>query len=231
MKKHLLFLCSLLLTGSLLAQDDTRSFDDFVRLSVSTSVKVELIQSSSNKAEIWIEDGELEDLYTDQSGERLKIYWKSNDWGNKWNKRKARIKLYYSDLEAIQVSAGGRVEGSETIRAEDFDVNASSGGGVDISLSADRVDADVSSGGWVEVEGSTDRLNVDASSGGSFKGADLKAKRVIADASSGGNARVWATESIEAEASSGGNVRYKGNPTKKDISSSKWSGGAVRAMD
>lgn len=230
MKKLALFALTIMLSTTILAQDDTRTFDDFSRLSASTSVKIELIKSNTNKAEIWIEDGDLGDLYTDQSGERLKIYWKSKDWGNKMRKRNARIKLYYSDLEAINVSAGAMVHGDELIRAEDFDLQASSGGGVEIMVKADRIDADVSSGGWVEIKGTTDRLNVDASSGGSFRGADLEAKKVIAEASSGGNARVWATEMIEADASSGGNVKYKGNPTKKDISSGKWSGGSVRSM-
>ena len=46
----------------------------------------------------------------------------------------------------------------------------------------------------------------------------------------GGNAKVWATDSLEASSSSGGNVRYRGNPSEKDISSSKWSGGSAKSM-
>jgi len=232
MKKTILNFLFLSLTISVIAQDDVRTFESFRKVEAATNVQVELIKSNEHRAEIWIEKGNLEELKLEQFGSRLKIKWtdRAKLWrGNNYN-RKAIIKLYYKDLTGLSASAGARIEGSDRIKADDFEIDASSGGHLQIELNANTVDADVSSGGWAEVEGSTKRLVVDASSGGSFRGKGFEAADVKARASSGGNAKVWATDSIEASSSSGGNVRYRGNPSNKDISSSKWSGGSVRAM-
>ena len=170
-------------------------------------------------------------LKLEQFGSRLKIKWDNNNgiWRSNRN-RKANIKLYYKDLTAISVSAGAKIEGTDMIRSSDFELSASSGGRVSIELKSNTVEVDVSSGGSASVSGSSERLVVEASSGGNFKGSDLEASEVRASASSGGNARVWATDMLRADASSGGNVKYRGNPSKRDISSSKWSGGSVRSM-
>ena len=232
MKNLFLIFAMLTLSIGLKAQDDVQSFEKFTKVEVATSVTVELIKSNEHKAEIWVEDGDLEELKQEQFVNRLKIKWE--DRGKIWRgdnyKRKARVKVYYKELNGLAVSAGGKINGDEMIKADDFEMEASSGGQMNIELSASVVDVDVSSGGGIKVEGQTKRLVVDASSGGSFKGSDLKAMDVKANASSGGNARVWATERIDAKASSGGNVKYKGDPKNRDISNSKWSGGSVRPM-
>jgi len=232
MKKTILNFLFLALSVSVFAQDDIQTFDSFKKLEAATNVEVELIQSNENKAEIWVEKGDIEELKLEQFGSRLKIRWtdRAKLWrGDNYN-RKAKIKLYYKELTGVSVSAGAKVTGRDMIKADDFEIDASSGGHMNLEIKANTIDADVSSGGWAEIDGSTRRLVVDASSGGSFKGQDLEASDVKARASSGGNAKVWATDSLEASSSSGGNVRYRGNPTDKDISSSKWSGGSVRSM-
>lgn len=221
-----------LCTSILFAQDMTTSLGDFSRVDAATSVSVELIQSDDTRAEVWIEEGDRDDFVLEELGSRISIKWKDRAaiWKKGNMKRKATVKLYYKTIDAIEVSAGAKVRSDDVIKASDFDLEASSGGGIDIQIKAESIDADVSSGGWVEVSGSSDKLRVEASSGGSYRGKDCEVKDVRANASSGGNAKVWVTESISAKASSGGNVKYKGNPSKKDISSSKWSGGSVRAL-
>ena len=232
MKKSILNFLFLALSISIFAQDDVQTFDSFKKVEAATNVEVELIKSNEHKAEIWIEEGDLEELKIEQFGSRLKIKWtdRAKIWRGDNHKRKAKIKLYYKELTAISVSAGARVNSRDMIKADDFEIDASSGGHMNLEVKANTVDADVSSGGSAEIEGSTGRLVVDASSGGLFRGQDFEATRVKARASSGGNAKVWATDSLEASSSSGGNVRYRGNPSERDISSSKWSGGSVRSM-
>lgn len=230
MKKLIL---SFLLIGyavALIAQDDVKDLDKFTKVDAATSVQIELIQSNQHKAEIWIDEGELNELKVEVHGSTLKIKWEDRGkvWrGDNW-KRKATLKVYYKSIDEISVSAGARIESDDTIKTDDFEIDASSGGRVSVNVNADVVDSHVSSGGSVDISGETDKLVVNASSGGSFSGKELEAKEVRAKASSGGTAKVWATERIEASASSGGNVKYRGNPSERDISSSKWSGGAVR---
>jgi len=230
MKKSILFIFLLGSAITIVAQDQVMDLDKFTKVDAATSVNIELIKSNEHKAEIWIEEGSPDELKVEVFGNKLKIKWEDRAklWRNDNWKRKATLKVYYKSIDELSVSAGARVESDDKFKVDDFEVDASSGGRVSIEVNADVIDADVSSGGVVDIEGSTSKLMISASSGGSFQGKELESKEVRARASSGGTAKVWATERIDASASSGGNVRYKGNPSHKDISSSKWSGGNVR---
>ena len=217
-----------LLSTTLSAQDTTRQLSDFSELDVSGGISVDL-HYGSPKAEINMIKGDIEKLKTVVKGNTLKIYFDNGYW-NKGGNNKAGIDLYFNDLKSVSVSAGSKVESDVLIKSETFDADASSGSRLELNIEALSVDSDVSSGASIRMEGMTKKLNVDVSSGASFKGSALKSKKVDADVSSGGNIKVWATESLSADASSGGTVSYKGNPSKTDIDSGKWSGGSVRKM-
>ena len=230
MKQWIMSTLILLTSMSCFAQDQTLNLSAFNNLYASTSVDIELIQSDQNKAEVNIIKGDPDQFKISDSGNTLKIYWKSNS-GNNWNNnRKAEVTLYYTDLESIDVSAGANVYGKETMKVEDFEARVDSGGRLDLVLEANEIEVDVNSGGNFTAEGTANKLEVDANSGGYFKGKKLEVSHVDAHANSGGNAKVWATSSIKASANSGGNVSYKGEPTNKKIKKDKWSGGSVRKI-
>lgn len=230
MKKSILSFLFVSISVFIIAQDDSRDLDKFTKIDAATSVNIELIKSNQHKAEIWIDEGDLEELKVEVFGNTLKVKWidRAKLWrGDNWN-RKATLKIYYKSIDELSVSAGARIVSDDQIKTDHFEIDASSGGKAVVEVDAEVIDANVSSGGSLDIEGTTDELVVDASSGGSFHGKELESRRVKAKASSGGNAKVWATQRIEANASSGGNVKYRGNPSERDISSSKWSGGHVR---
>ncbi len=212
------------------AQDQTHNLSAFDDLFASTSVEIELVQSNENKAVVDIIKGDPDHFRIDESGNRLKIYWKSQMGFNWGNNRKAEVTLYYTNLESIDVSAGANVYGKESLKTEDFRADVNSGGKLELVLEVDEIDVDVNSGGNFTAEGTANKLEVDANSGGYFGGKKLKVTHVYAHANSGGAAKVWATSSIKASANSGGNVSYKGEPSDKDIKKDKWSGGSVRKM-
>lgn len=227
MKLFLITSFSLLFSFSIMAQDKVMNLSDFQELSASTSVKIDLVLSSENKAEIDIIKGDIEELKIEESGDRLKIYWKNRS-GNNWgNNRQANITLYTDGIDAIDVSAGAKVFSSDVIKADDFDANVNSGGSLELELNVGELDVAVNSGGNFEAEGIAETLEVDANSGGFFGGYKLKAKHVDASADSGGAAKVFASESIKARANSGGSVKYKGEPKDKNLKKDKWSGGSI----
>lgn len=230
MKQLTLSTLLLLLTIGLWAQDKTYNLDNFSELYASTSVKVELVKSSSNKAEVEIVKGNPDDFKLKESGDKLKIYWKSNAGFNWGNNRQAKVTLYYTDIDMIDVSAGANVYGDDSITAENFEASAESGGALNIVLDVDKLNSDVSSGGNVTIEGTANSLKVNANSGGFFGGKKLKVADVTAKANSGGSAKVWATNSIKASTNSGGSISYKGDPKNTDIKKDKWSGGSVSKM-
>lgn len=232
MKQILISALALLISISINAQSETKSLSSFDELSASTSVEIELINSNSNKAEITIVRGDREDLRIDESGSSLRIYWKNKNglnWNNNSNNRKAKIKLHYTSIEEIDVSAGAQVFSREPLSNKRFDAHVNSGASLDLELAVGELDVTVDSGGRFEAEGTAETLEIDVNAGGYFNGKKLESKHVDAQADSGGSASVWATSSIKARANSGGSVKYKGEPKDKNIKKDKWSGGSVKA--
>lgn len=211
------------------AQDEIYGLDDFNDLSVSTNIKMELIPSNENKMEIDITKGDRSDLKIEEKGEKLRVYIKGkNNWGS--NQTKAKIKLYFKELEEISVAAGASVFTDATIKSDEFEADVSSGASLSLSLETGSLDSNVSSGGSLKIAGRSDKVDVDASSGGSFQGGKLKSRNADVEASSGGSINIWVSESIDAETSSGGSIKYKGNPSERDIDKNKWSGGSIISL-
>lgn len=228
MKQLLSILFACCLSSSIFAQE-TKSLSDFDALAVSTNIKLELIKSNENKMEIDIVKGNRKDLKIKESSKNLSIYIKTkNNWNN--NKTKARIKLYYTELKDLNVSAGANVFSNSTIASNSFDVNVSSGGSANISVETGSFDSNVSSGGSLNINGKASDVDIDASSGGSFNGLTFKCEDADLEASSGGSVSIWVTKSIDAGTSSGGSIRYKGDPPNKDLDRDKWSGGSITSM-
>ena len=112
--KQLLSALLICLSINIIAQDLSKNLDDFSSLAVATNIKLELIPSSENKMEVDITKGELSHLKIEEKGDHLSIYIKSdNSYGP--NRTKAKIKLYFKEIDELSVAAGATVYSESTI--------------------------------------------------------------------------------------------------------------------
>ena len=114
------------------------------------------------------------------------------------------------------------------IKANDFNIDVSSGASSTVKLDVTSLVADASSGASIQLEGTAKNVNYDGSSGASIKGERLHALNVNADVSSGASIKLFVAETLVGDASSGGSILYKGNPKSKNLDSGKMSGGSIR---
>lgn len=198
----------------------TRDVGNFDGVSVGGSIEVKLVKSDSPSLKYKMLQGDEENLITkvDDGVLRIKI---KNSWGFGNKSAKAKIVVYYTELNEISASAGSKVLSEEVIAADRMKISCSSGASINLEIDAKKVNLGASSGGSANVSGSADMLSVGASSGGSVNAGDLISKQVDAEASSGGSVSCHASESIEADSSSGGSIDYGGNPKNKDISNNR----------
>lgn len=230
MGKTILYFASLLFCLSLtpeFAQAQVVDLDNFDEIKVSTSISVHLIPSNENRAEVNMLKGDFDKLVMEIEEGRLKMKFKSKKWGLGGNNGKAEIDLYYKTLTGIDLSAGAKVTSDSRIKADKFEIEASSGSSCYVEVESTKMEVDISSGSRVELKGFAEDLKVESSSGSSFNGFNFEADHVNADSSSGSSISVYANKSLSAEASSGSSVRYKGEPTKTDLDASKYSGGSI----
>jgi hypothetical protein len=177
---------------------------------IETSSGIEVIITKSDKEELAVTVGNkdyLDEVRTVVQNGVLKIS-RAGDWKfwNKWHNWKVKVYVSYTQLNAVEATSGGSINGS------------------DINL--DRLSAHLNSGGSINLSGSVGSLDVDGNSGAQFKGYSLSAVNCKAHMSSGAGIQVTVTKEISAKASSGGYVRFKGDGLIRDINVS--SGGSVK---
>lgn len=209
------------------ASTETRSLDNFSRVSISSGIKAQLVKGNKNEITIEAEDVDLDKIQTEVSNNRLKVKIEESWWKFNWGKRRkvSVVISYTSDLTAISASAGASVKSDNVIKGSELEFSSSSGASLSLEIDGSAVEADASSGAQLNLSGKAENLDVDVSSGAGFNGYELSCEEVRADASSGASAKVWASNKIKADASSGASVHYKGSPAFKDVNKS--SGGSV----
>jgi hypothetical protein len=179
----------------------------FHAIDASTGVEVLIAPGDEEALAISVADNSMaKDVHATVDNGVLKIYVET-DW-KVWNYPKNfKVKAYvsYKQLDELKANSGASIEGE---------------------VKQESLKAKVNSGGRIELKGTVDKLVVETNSGGIFKGYDLVANFLEAEASSGGNVKVTVNKEVKAEASSGGNIRYKGEAVIRDIDIS--SGGSVK---
>jgi Putative auto-transporter adhesin, head GIN domain len=201
---------------------ETRSLDDFNRLSVGEAISVTLIPGNKNEAVLTSKNVKLTDVETQISGNRLKIELRHNRNENV----DVEIKLTYKSLEAISVSSAADVVTKGPVKSASLDITVSSAGNAELDIISNSIEVEVSSAAELRLEGKAESQRASVSSAGEYYAYDLDCEETYVRVSSAGSARVTATKEIDARASSGGTVKYKGDPDKVYVNSS--SGGSAK---
>lgn len=93
-------------------------------------------------------------------------------------------------------------------------------------IASDSLSVEVSTGAEVRLSGTCGRLDLDLSTGGVLSARDLVCQSVDIDSSTGGEARVFASDRAEASASTGAAIRIFGQPAERQTRASM--GGEIR---
>jgi len=200
----------------------TRQIGNFTGLRVSANVSVKLVKADAPSIEYKMIKGNESSLITEVKGNNLKVKTISNSfWNNK--KAKAKVIVYYTELDDISVSASATLKSDDPIRADAMNIDISSGSSADLEVIAESIDVDVSSGATLKLEGSATEAKYDASSGATINAKMMICEYVSADVSSGATIKLHANKKLKAEASSGGSIRYTGDADDTRIDKG-WSG-------
>ena len=190
--------------------------ESFTAITVSQGIEVILTQAEQASIEAEMDENILPLLVIVVDGKKLKISFKENI------RKRTKTIVYVSmpEITALSTSSGGDIESTNKFKVQDITLKSSSGGEIELNLSANSIDCNSSSGGDIELKGECQTLDAEASSGAKIDAEDLHSKIVTANASSGANIDVFASESIDANSSSGADIDCYGNPSKQTISKS-----------
>lgn len=136
------------------------------------------------------------------------------------------VRITYKDLEKIRLDAGATLESRDVIEGGRFEIVVTKGSSAELEMDVSKLYTRVSYGSDLELGGQVDILEAKLYSGSNLNAYDLEAKEVIIKASTGSDARVYASEIIEAFAIMGASIYFRGDPEETYLDSNF--GGTVR---
>ncbi len=220
---------------------ESRSVDDFNKVSVSTGLDVVYSQGPFN-VEVEADSNLHEYIITEVKGNTL-IVRRKNKISFK-NYKTTTIYVSSPDIYALSASSGADLEtkgqistssmkisvssGADlmaNVTSKSLDISSSSGSDANIIAKSESLEASSSSGSSITIEGSSNDADLSASSGSDIDAKDLTVIDCDASASSAGDITITVTGDLDAKASSGADINYYGSP--ENVERSVSSGGSV----
>ncbi|OFY62237.1 MAG: hypothetical protein A2V64_00625 [Bacteroidetes bacterium RBG_13_43_22] len=163
------------------------------------------------KVELEGEKGDLDEVITELSGERLQI--KHDNWRFQF-REKVTVYVTMPEIDGLGVSGSGKAEILDAVKGEDLDLSVSGSGNLFTSdLSVENLECHISGSGNIKLGGGNAKdTEVSISGSGNFNGEMAKCETMEVHVSGSGNCTCQVTGSLEASVSGSGNVTYTGNP-------------------
>jgi hypothetical protein len=177
--------------------------------SADISLEVEADENLHELIETYVENGTL--------------YIKTNK--NIGSAKAKKVHVFVDKLIEIDVHSGAEISSDNTFKADNFKINANSGGIINMQLYVHDLVCETSSGANLSLKGNSNSIVVSSSSGSNLNAYDLEVLTCDVDVSSGAQVKVNVRDSFKGSASSGGGIYYKGNP--EIVNRSKSSGGTI----
>jgi hypothetical protein len=191
---------------------ETRDAKDFTKVSFGVAGNLYINFGPEFKVVLEGEKGDLEDIITEVSGNRLVI--KKDNWRFNFNE-KVTVYITMPELKGLGVSGSGKAEIKDAIKTEDLDLSVSGSGKIFTSdVVVSKLGCSISGSGDIVMggNGNTTRANISISGSGNYEGGSYKIGTAEIHISGSGNCSCNVTESLMASVSGSGDVTYEGNP-------------------
>ena len=219
--KKLLFI--LLLISSLTYAQTEKKVGDFNKVTAFDQITVELIASEENKVVLSGTNSDVVEVVNKNGELKLRMPLTNLLKGNQVN-----VKVYYTDLTAIEANEGSQISSDSSIKAIGFDIIAKEGSKIDINLEVSNLNVKITSGGIVKTAGTAKNQDVVISAGAIYEAKELTTEQTVISINAGGEATIFATELVDAKARAGGDILIYGNPAQ--INKKTFAGGHIKII-
>lgn len=223
MKKFALF--TFLVVSQLInAQDVTMNLGDFSTVKVFDRINVTLVAASENKIEIKGTRANDVEVVTKDSDVKIRMKLSKLLKGEN-----IEATLYYKNIDEIEASEGSFVSSSDTFKATAFEVNSKEGSLIKVTLDVQKLKSKAHTAGQLELYGTAANHDAKVTSGGIVKAKNLVTSQTDISVNAGGEAKVNATDFVEAKTVAGGVIDIYGNP--KQVNQKTVAGGTITIME
>lgn len=204
--KKILFI--LLISTSVFSQKLEKTVKEFKMISISSSMDIELIESTFFK--VTATGNDVEKLIIENKGQELKIGTKI---GKKFNSD-IKLKIYYKPgIRYIKASNNVNLHSDNIIKESFLELVTFNNVTVNLNMIVKDFQAKIELGSVVNLKGSTESQNLKVLSKSEFHGFDFKSEKTYVKAITS-KADVFATNYLEANARVKAEIKYKGKTSK-----------------
>lgn len=216
--KSIVTLC-FIVAFNLTFSQETKALEDFNFVEVYDKIPVKLVKSERN--EISISGSKSNEVEAFVTKGKLKIRMTTDNFleGND-----THVTLYFTHLDEIHANEGSLISSEDSLNGEHLIVNAKEGAQIDLDIDATSVEIKTNSGGKIQLKGNADSQIVVSNSGGNYDGENLKTERTEVTVNAGGEAKVYATQTVDAKTRAGGNIHIYGGA---EVSQQTLAGGKI----
>jgi len=180
---------------------------DFDEVKVFDLIEVNLIKDTSNKVVITGDD--VDDVEVVNKNGKLKIRMKFN---KQFNGQKTFVAVHYTKLSVIDGNEGAFITANELIEQDYIELKSQEGAHLKIGLDVEKLNVKAVSGGIVETLGKATLQDITLNTGGIYKGKTFQTTQTTVSIKAGGDAKVRASNIVDAKVRAGGTVKIYGNP-------------------
>lgn len=222
---NLLTLVMLMITVSAFSQRVAeKNVGDFKEIKVYDLIAVNLIKSNENK--VLIKGDNVDDIQIVNKNGVLKIKMALDKIFHGEN---TFVEVHYKEIRLIDGNEGAKITVNETLAQDALELKTQEGASIKVGLEVGRLTVRSVTGGIVQASGKAKDIEVVLNTGGIFEGKPLKGNTASVKITTGGNAEVFASDSVDINIKAGGDVVVYGNP--KEVNKNTFAGGRVKIME
>lgn len=208
------------ITGNKEVTKQTRTVDNYDRISVTGMMDVQLVAGKEGKIDLEAESNLMEHIETEVSGGHLKISVKKGVNLQPSKNYPIKIVVTFEDLEALTLTGSGHIRNEDVIKSRDFKVSVTGSGNMNLYLVSETLSGSVTGSGDVKLRGNTGEFKCSVTGSGDVLAYDLKADTVDANVTGSGDIQITVVNELNARVSGSGDITYKGNPEKQNFRTS-----------
>ncbi len=190
-----------------------RPVANFQKVALEGMGDISITQSGTESLTIEAEDNVMPLIKTEVKNGILTIRFDQKDWKDVIRPTKPiKFALGIKTLTGIELSGAGNIQ-APGLKATAFAIKISGAGTVKVDkLETSELTTSITGLGNVELSGTITKQTVDLSGAGQYLAGNAAGKAAKITLSGGGNATVWATESLDVTINGAGQVSYFATP-------------------
>jgi len=198
-----------------------RELGNYTRLYVEDRIIVRLVKGEKESAQIQVQGIDESSVKTEITDGVLNI----SIFGEPFTKKKVIVTLNFVTLTDIEVAGGADVTTTSLLKCPVLNIDLKSGGMLYLDADIGTLNGKLTEGALLTAEGYAEKMDLTVATTATVSAYEFECDIVDIKVSSGGKAKIYAEEVLNADASTKGFISFKGEPEK--VTRNAVSGGTI----